>query len=151
MARRLLRLGALARVVSVMVAAIFGAGLLPHPARAACSGSTTYDMLDCAAAEYKLADKELNARYRSLRALLVSRDSDPAGDPSGNPSGGTRAARLQQAQRQWISLRDLDCRLEADSVAGGTLSPLIEQDCLTRHTQARTVQLEALYQAYRPL
>lgn len=139
MAKLSFRSGTLPLVLAVMA----GAGLLPHPARAACSGSTTYAMAECAAAEYRLADKELNALYRSLRGLLVSRDSDPA--------VGKRAARLQQAQRQWIALRDLDCRLEAGSVEGGSLAPLIEQDCLTRHTRARIGQLEALYQAYRPL
>lgn len=144
MAKLSFRSGAL----PLLLAGIAGWGVLPQPARAACAGSTTLAMTQCAAADYSQADKELNTLYRSLRGLLVSRDNAP---PVGAPPVGTRAARLQQAQRQWITLRDLDCRLEAGSVEGGSLAPLIEQACLTRHTRARIGQLDALYQAYRPL
>lgn len=126
-----------------LLAVSLGLGVSAGAARAECAGAaTTVAAAACLAAAYRAEDARLNTLYRSLRAVLVAQDK--------TPPAGTRAASLQQAQRQWIVLRDMDCRLEANSAQGGTIAPLIEQDCLTRHTRSRITQLEALFEAYHP-
>lgn len=49
---------------------------------------------------------------------------------------------LRQAQRAWITYRDLACAMERDRYAGGSIAPTIFLDCLTRLTERRTRDLD---------
>ena len=85
----------------------------------------TVAMHDCYAAGYARVDARLNAVYR--RAL-----------------GGMTPAlqmRLVAAQRAWVTFRDLDCRIPAEREAGGSMAPLIVDDCAIGHTLARIDEL----------
>ncbi len=49
---------------------------------------------------------------------------------------------LREAQRAWITYRDLTCRMERARYEGGSIAPMIELTCLTRLTERRTRDLE---------
>ncbi|MEX3015808.1 lysozyme inhibitor LprI family protein [Gymnodinialimonas hymeniacidonis] len=49
---------------------------------------------------------------------------------------------LRQAQRAWITYRDLTCGMERARYEGGSIAPMIELTCLTRLTERRTRDLE---------
>ncbi|WP_260961963.1 lysozyme inhibitor LprI family protein [Pseudomonas citri] len=89
-----------------------------------CANATTQgDMNQCAAQENKAADKELNSLYQQITARLKD-----------NPE--TRQM-LVKAQRAWISFRDAECSFSASGVEGGSVYPLIHNNCITAQTKIR--------------
>ncbi len=54
----------------------------------------------------------------------------------------TQEENLRQAQRAWITYRDLTCGMERARYEGGSIAPMIELTCLTRLTERRTRDLE---------
>ncbi|MEO1620536.1 MAG: lysozyme inhibitor LprI family protein [Cyanobacteria bacterium J06632_3] len=89
---------------------------------------TQLEMNQCAAAEYAQADRQLNQTYEMLQASL----SDP----------GKQA--LTQAELAWIGFRDLDCAFARAQYAGGSIEPLIYNDCLANRTDIRTTELKSI-------
>lgn len=80
-------------------------------------------MYQCAAQQYKAADKELNALYQHITTRLKD-----------NPEAKKL---LVGAQRSWIAFRDAECGFSASGVAGGSVYPLIYSNCTTKLTKAR--------------
>ncbi|QEW22459.1 hypothetical protein LA6_004683 [Marinibacterium anthonyi] len=102
---------------------------LPVTAQAACPGDTQIELNECAAADYKTADAELNTAWKPAKAFF---DQIGHGDA------------LLAAQRQWIAFRDAACQAEILPYDGGSIQPLIYSTCMTRITRQRTEDLKQL-------
>ncbi|WP_203311065.1 lysozyme inhibitor LprI family protein [Sphingomonas beigongshangi] len=81
-------------------------------------------MAACYDADYRRADAELNATYRTTMRRLT-------------PS---RQAVLRAAQRQWIARRDAACPLDL-SPGAGTIVRLDHPACLSKQTVTRIAWL----------
>ncbi|WP_085657216.1 lysozyme inhibitor LprI family protein [Pseudomonas sp. B11(2017)] len=101
---------------------------LVHAAADCANASDQSTMNQCAAQENKAADKELNAVYQQITARLKD-----------NPEGKKL---LVGAQRAWIGFRDAECKFSASGVTGGSVYPLIYNNCITSVTKARTEALK---------
>ena len=76
--------------------------------------------------KYKKADTELNTVYKKLMALT---------DKTDKPL-------LIAAQREWIKYRDAHCKFEEKLYEGGSIRPLIYNDCLADITKNRIAILK---------
>lgn len=77
---------------------------------------------------YKKADKELNAVYKKLTAKLSDAEKTT----------------LKTQQRNWIKIKESDCKKEAGEYEGGSMAPLILYSCLESKTKQRTKELHAM-------
>ncbi|EOZ9371863.1 lysozyme inhibitor LprI family protein [Enterobacter hormaechei] len=112
---------------------IAGAALLLSAGALAdeCDKATTQTELSaCAAEQYQAADKKLNQTYQAAikRAAAPQRDL------------------LKKAQQAWISLRDADCAFIGSGTEGGSVQPMIVNQCLTEKTAEREAFLATLMQ-----
>lgn len=98
------------------------------------SATTTVDILRCEESRLKHAEEALNAAYRRLTGELQQKGSEPH----------EREARalLVKAQRNWVAFREQDCKAMFTARGGGTLRPLYYLNCMRRHAELRTKQLE---------
>lgn len=95
-----------------------------------CTDATTQgEMNQCAAKENKAADNELNSLYKQITARL--KDSPEA------------KKMLVKAQRAWIGFRDAECEFSASGVEGGSVYPLIYDNCIIAQTKARVEAFKA--------
>ncbi|HVG31305.1 MAG TPA: lysozyme inhibitor LprI family protein [Pyrinomonadaceae bacterium] len=85
---------------------------------------TQLDMNQCADAQYRKADAELNRAYQQL--VRASGGSD---------------AKLKAAQLAWLKFRDAECDYEASAYEGGSMMPMVYSFCLRDATAARARQL----------
>ncbi|MBB3239394.1 uncharacterized protein YecT (DUF1311 family) [Pseudomonas sp. Tn43] len=89
-----------------------------------CDNATDQSTMNqCAAQQYKAADKELNTLYQQITTRLKD-------DPEAKKL-------LVGAQRSWIAFRDAECTFSASGVAGGSVYPLIYSNCTTELTKRR--------------
>lgn len=89
-----------------------------------CANAMTQAAMNqCAAQENEAADKELNTLYKQITARL--KDNVEA------------KQLLVKAQRAWIGFRDAECSFSASGVEGGSVYPMIHNDCITTLTKAR--------------
>ncbi|MFK3709274.1 lysozyme inhibitor LprI family protein [Leclercia adecarboxylata] len=113
-------------------ALIAGALLLSTSALAdeCTNASTQLEMNTCAAQQYQAADKTLNQTYQTAikRAAAPQRDL------------------LKKAQQAWIALRDADCALIGSGTEGGSVQPMIVNQCLAEKTNEREAYLASLMQ-----
>jgi uncharacterized protein YecT (DUF1311 family) len=86
---------------------------------------TQVEMTQCAAEDYKAADKVLNQVYQQLVAKLDDEEK----------------AQLKEAQTAWLKYRDTNCDFVADQYKGGTMRPMIYAGCLADVTKNRTSEL----------
>jgi len=96
-----------------------------------CAKASTQSELNaCAAGQYQAADKKLNQTYQAAmkRAAAPQRDL------------------LKKAQQSWIALRDADCKLMGSGTEGGTVQPMIINQCLAEKTVEREAFLASLMQ-----
>lgn len=116
------------------------AALLPLPLAAQgldCANATAQAALNaCAAQAYEAADAELNAAYEG--ALFAAGVVDESG-AQGLAEG------LREAQRLWLPFRDAACEAEAAVYAGGSMQPMVRNNCLERVTTARAQDLYAFF------
>ena len=114
-------------------------GLLASPLAAQevdCTNATKQmEMNFCAAQFYGYADEDLNLAYKLAMAQAKEMDKYIAADEL--PS----ATMLRDAQRAWITYRDLACAAESTLVRGGSMEPLMYYSCLERETRSRTESL----------
>ncbi|MEB0048655.1 MULTISPECIES: lysozyme inhibitor LprI family protein [unclassified Pseudomonas] len=89
-----------------------------------CANATDQSTMNqCAAQQNKVADKELNALYQQITARLKD-------------SPDTKKL-LVGAQRAWVAFRDAECEFTASGVVGGSMYPLIHNNCATDLTKVR--------------
>jgi uncharacterized protein YecT (DUF1311 family) len=86
----------------------------------------TFEMQQCSAVAFKAADAAMNKAYQA---------AIEGGSPSQN-------GKLKQAQRLWLSLRNVECDWESLKYEGGTLAPVVMGNCLVDITKARTATLK---------
>ena len=53
---------------------------------------------------------------------------------------------LKKAQQAWIALRDADCALLSSGSAGGSVQPMLVNQCMTEKTAEREAFLVSLMQ-----
>lgn len=99
-------------------------------------------MNQCARAEWQAADAELNSAYQMAMDFMRSIDADLPAEEQG------AAKALRDAQRAWISFRDLACQAEGYLMQGGSAQPMIISGCMTVLTQERSRSLVELAGRY---
>lgn len=101
--------------------------------REAASYESTYtqgDLKQFAHEAYQREDGGLNESYQQLISQL---------EVKGQQS-------LKTAQQAWLKFRDLQCEHEASAFEGGSIKPLIQNNCLIALTQQRNKEIKALLQ-----
>ena len=53
---------------------------------------------------------------------------------------------LKQAERAWLSYRDLQCRAAGQQYEGGSMRSMIQSQCLTTLTEHRIADLKSIYE-----
>jgi uncharacterized protein YecT (DUF1311 family) len=102
--------------------------------------NTQTEMTACSERAWQAADEDLNAAYGAARARMKEIDA-------GN--GDTAADKaLRDAQRAWVSFRDLACASEGAPYRGGSIEPMIIYGCFERLTLARSADLSAMAEEY---
>lgn len=89
------------------------------------SPKTTYEIAICGSQDLNLADGDLNRVYQAVRSGL---------DKKGKKI-------LLDAQRSWISYRDMECNRRADFARGGSLEAGLRLSCLVDLTSQRIHEL----------
>lgn len=89
---------------------------------------TQRDMNHCAYLDYQAADEDLNLAYGMPRGMA-------------DRIGPHAVTKLRDAQRAWITFRDLACEVEGLLFEGGTMEPLIVDSCKAGLSRQRTEQL----------
>jgi uncharacterized protein YecT (DUF1311 family) len=109
----------------IVWASAFALAFAISPAHAAgrnCDNATTQlDLDDCAAADYQVADQELNRVYTRLMSQYDEQNRES----------------LRQAERDWIKFRDSTCTHETAESVGGSMHPMLVDECLTEKTKDR--------------
>lgn len=86
-----------------------------------------------ARADFEKADKELNAVYKQLTALMTPEEKD----------------KLVTAELLWIKLRDADAAARAAENEGGSIYPLIYEGNRAASTRARVKYLKEWLDEYK--
>lgn len=90
----------------------------------------------CAGIDYDKADKELNKLWPDIKK--AAQDSDTAAD-----NGKTEYLdALMASQRAWIAYRDAECTWQGFDAHGGSLEPMLVNQCLADLTQKRLKELQ---------
>ena len=115
------------RVMMTAAALLFSASALADDC---ANANTQSEMNICAAQQNQAADKKLNQTYQDAmkRAAMPQRDL------------------LKKAQQAWITLRDADCAFAASGTAGGSVQPMILNQCLAEKTADREAFLASMMQ-----
>ena len=87
--------------------------------------SVQIELNECALAEYEKADEALNRQW-----VIVFRRM--------STTSRSEADLLRQAQREWIALRDSRCDAEYPWDLGVSLDKMLNVNCRTEMTEART-------------
>lgn len=112
---------------------IAGAALLLSTSALAdecANASTQAEMNSCTAQQYQAADKTLNQTYQAA----IKRADAP------------QRELLKKAQQAWIALRDADCAFIGSGTQGGSIQPMIVNQCLADKTNEREAWLATLMQ-----
>ena len=94
----------------------------------------------CAKQEFDRVDAELNAVWKKVRGW--AKNADAKLDRGDGQSG--YAESLLSAQRAWLTYRDAHCRLVSFDARGGSMQPLLINNCLAELTENRTAELREL-------
>lgn len=92
--------------------------------------SNQTELNQCTAVQYQVADKKLNDTYQEAQ-----KRAHPA-----------QRELLKKAQIAWIASRDADCELLSSSTQGGSVQPMIHNQCMTDKTAEREAFLASLLQ-----
>ncbi len=105
-------------------------------------------MDDCAAFEYEQADAHLNNVYRKAMEYMTVdlAAAQRRGDGEHIKYEETAIASLKEAERVWLSYRDIQCKAAGQQYEGGSMAPMIYSQCLTTLTEHRTADLKSIYE-----
>lgn len=101
------------------------------------AAQTQMQMNQQATVQSKAADASMTKPWRAVYAQMKRLDAQ---DTSRGGGFGYAAAVLE-SQRAWLPFRDRQCVVETAKYAGGSMSPMVRAQCLTRLTHERTGQL----------
>lgn len=126
--------------IGLIVGAMFS-GLLGLPTAFAqddCNEITISEQIDrCSDVAKNDADSQLNTSYHQLMARL---EAQYRVEPD---TGAAYTAKVKEAQRVWIKLRDANCPLEAFEIKPGTSAYVATvNNCIARMSRERTVFLD---------
>jgi len=103
---------------------------------------------DCAAFQYRQTDAHLNTVYR--KALQYMTDDLARGQKVGDQRQieyeQTAIASLKEAERAWLSYRDIQCKAAGQQYDGGSMSPMIYSQCLATLTEHRVADVKSIYE-----
>jgi uncharacterized protein YecT (DUF1311 family) len=121
-----------------LLAGVAFADVAPPPKPNCDDAMSNHEMRQCADAEFKAADKELNAVYQ--RALKFMRET--YGKEEIRQAGGQDpSADLRDAQRKWVAFRDANCRSMGTQMLGGSGQATIVAGCVAAMTKERAKEL----------
>lgn len=100
------------------------------------------ELNQCAYQDWEAADAQLNTVYKQAMALLKDWDANLPKDEQGG------AEALKEAQRAWITFRDMACAAEGYAMKGGSAEPLLIYGCMRQLTEERVSHLQAMLDAY---
>lgn len=107
-----------------------------------CGGASTQpEINECALANYRRADDEMNRQWRTTLAEMRRRDRE---DSMPSASESTRESRLRTAQRAWIAFRDAHCNSAYYAELGTQIAYTMNIYCNAELTEERTRQLSEL-------
>ena len=112
---------------------IAGAALLLSTSALAdecANASTQTDLNACTAQQYQTADKKLNQTYQAAMKRAAAPQKEL----------------LKKAQQAWIALRDADCAFAGSGSEGGSVQPMIINQCMSEKTTEREAFLASLMQ-----
>lgn len=84
------------------------------------------DLNICTAQEYKKEDQKLNKLYQAYSAKL----------------GSAERKQFTAIQKSWVNYKDKDCQYAAQGYKGGSIYPMVLNECLTEKTEDRIDDLE---------
>ncbi|UVM38693.1 lysozyme inhibitor LprI family protein [Pseudomonas sp. B21-017] len=128
------------RFIRLLIGAALS-GLLGLPTAFAqddCNEITVSEQIDrCSEVAKDAADSQLNSSYHQLMARL---EAQYRAEPE---TGAAYTAKVKEAQRVWIKLRDANCPLEAFEIKPGTSAYVATvNNCIARMSRERTVFLD---------
>jgi uncharacterized protein YecT (DUF1311 family) len=93
----------------------------------------------CAEMAMKEADSQLNSHYHQLMARLETQYQ------SQSELGAAYLAKVKEAQRAWVKLRDANCAVEAFEIeTDRPAHATVVNNCITRMSQERSVELDKI-------
>jgi uncharacterized protein YecT (DUF1311 family) len=122
----------------------------PAPAQNPCEEQprSQRQMDDCAAFKYRQEDAHLNKVYRKAMQNMTDdlARAQKQVDQKSMKYEETAIASLKEAERIWISYRDIQCSAAAQQYEGGDMAPMIYEQCMTTLTDHRTADLKSVYE-----
>ncbi|MFS2093286.1 lysozyme inhibitor LprI family protein [Pseudomonas sp. Pseusp11] len=130
----------MSQFIRLLIGAVFS-GLLGLPTAFAqddCNEIIISEQIDrCSDVAKNAADLQLNTSYHQLMARL---EAQYRAEPD---TGAAYTAKVKEAQRVWIKLRDANCPLEAFEIKPGTSAYVATvNNCIARMSRERTVFLD---------
>jgi uncharacterized protein YecT (DUF1311 family) len=112
--------------IGKMAVVVFGLGIATR-GEDVPKDQTQRGMNQTAREEFEKADAKLNDLYKNVLGLQSDDDAKK---------------KLKKAEKLWIQYRDAECESEADEYRGGSIAPMIYNQCATQLTEARTKELQ---------
>jgi uncharacterized protein YecT (DUF1311 family) len=102
----------------------------------------------CAGFQYRQADARLNKVYQKAMEYMTNDQSRAKknNDQRQVQYEKTAVESLQQAERAWLSYRELQCKAAGQQYEGGSMRPMIESQCLTTLTAHRIADIKSVYE-----
>lgn len=114
-----------------------------------CAAITTMaDFNVCYAEEFRKEDMDLNHLYRGALVVLEHDLDDALKRSAKDEAGYAKSAidDLKSAQAAWVKYRDLECRAAGQQYQGGSIQPLVVNQCLILVTEHRTEEIRQAYE-----
>lgn len=109
-----------------MIASFFWLPFIQASAADCNNAQTQGELNECAAIDYKKADKDLNSIYQ--QALKITT--------------GEQQSLLKSAQRKWVIYRDADCKFQTQKTIDVSVYQMNVGICLKNKTEQRTKELK---------
>jgi uncharacterized protein YecT (DUF1311 family) len=106
--------------------------------------NNTIEINDCLATETAATQKNYEDYLNAMSALFRLKTPGPA-DPASAPDV---AKEFDQAESQWSTYRDSQCRASSDRYFGGTIAPSAFLTCKLDLTRRHLHELENLYNRF---
>lgn len=124
----------------IALLALAASGMIAHPTVAIAqrwdaddapckSAGSGVDTVNCLWAAYRSSDKALNDTYSRITSVIANNEKK----------------QLQNAEKAWITYRDLECAAEKSMYGGGTAGLTAYPACLEALSRHREAELKAAY------
>jgi len=128
------------KILGLIILLFFGNCIAAEIASEPCSSVQSSSQVDeCAANEYKAADRSLNDVYKKvIEKIGVDYKVD-------TKLGSELLSALKKAQQAWIKFRDTNCAVESFEAEPGTAAHITATNiCLTKMTNERIRALDQM-------